>query len=71
MNNKFWVVMTNGKTKDNRIKKLVYECESMDEALKVQDDTISNQDIKHVNIRIKKPYYNSSIYQVTYKKTKL
>ena len=62
--------MTVGKTKDNRIKKLVYECQSMDEAIKVQDDAVLKEDVSYCNIRIKKPYYNSAVYQVTYKKYK-
>jgi len=42
--------------------KLIFECESMDEAIIVADNAESRTDQKHVNICSNRPYYNKKRY---------
>lgn len=49
--------MANGK-----INKLIFECETMEEAKIVAENAENRSDQKYINICTKKPYYNSSKY---------
>jgi hypothetical protein len=61
----YYVTMTDkfmsgwGKAK-NRINKLIFECESYEEAEIVASNAESRSEMKNVNIRTTKPYYNKS-----------
>ena len=65
-NNKFYVVMTDSSFRpvNGKIKKIVYECDSMAEALKVKTHFLYDQTKSNVNIRTGKQLFNYSIYDV-------
>lgn len=64
---KYWVTMTDkfmsgwGKA-EGKINKLVFECDSYDEAVTVAENAAARGDQKNVNICTKKPYYSPSRY---------
>lgn len=47
---------------EGKINKLVFECEDRMEAQKVFDYANTRSEMKHINIRYSKPYYNSNKY---------
>lgn len=64
---KYWVTMTdkfmsNWGRSENRINKLVFECETMEEAFIVESNALNRSDQKNVNICSNKPYYNNKRY---------
>ena len=67
MSEKYYVTMTDkfmsgwGMAK-NKTNKLVIECDTMSEAMTVQTNAQDRDEMKYVNIRSKKPYYNSGYY---------
>jgi hypothetical protein len=69
---KFYVTMTDkfmsgwGEA-DNKINKLVFECESRQEAHIVADNAEARGDQSYINIRVTKPYYNPRRYYVQVK----
>ena len=71
MNTHYWVTMTDkfmsgwGRAK-GKINKLVLECEGYTEALTVANNAEDRDEMKYVNIRDTKPYYNKSRYYVSY-----
>lgn len=50
--------------KDN---KLVVECDTYQEAVIVHDNLSDRDEMKYVNIRSSKPYYNKDRYYTSYK----
>lgn len=72
MNKKYYVTMTDkalsgwGSAK-GRINKLIFECDSYDEACTVAENANNRSDMKYVNITSKKPYYSSARYYTQYK----
>lgn len=44
------------------INKLIFECENMKEARIVEENANNRSEMKYVNIRMTKPYYNSNKY---------
>lgn len=50
-----------------KLNKLVFLCDTMEEALIVEDNARSRSDQKNINICMNKPYYNSNRYYVQYK----
>lgn len=64
-NNKFYVVMTDNSFRpDDKIKKIVYECDSMAEALKVKTHFLYDKTKSNVNVRTGKQLFNYNIYDV-------
>ena len=65
-NNKFYVVMTDNSFRpvNDKIKKIMYECDSMAEALKVKTHFLYDQTKSNINIRTGKQLFNYSIYDV-------
>ena len=69
---KFYVSMTDtfmsgwGRAKD-KTNKLIFICESIEEAEIVKDNAENRTDQKYINICMKKPYYNSERYYVQIK----
>lgn len=52
-----------------KINKLVIECENSVQAEKIADYARRNRnEMKYINIRYSKPYYNSSKYIISYNK---
>jgi len=69
---KFWVTMTdkfmsNWGRSENKINKLVFECESLKDARIVEDNARNRTDQKNINICGRKPYYNKNNYFVQIK----
>ena len=68
----YYVTMTDtfmsgwGEAKD-KINKLVFVCDSIEEAQIVKDNAEQRSDQKYINIRAKKPYYSKAAYYVQYK----
>jgi len=64
---KYWVTMTDkftsywGKS-ERKINKLVFECETLEEAFIVEQNAINRTDQKNINICANKPYYNKNQY---------
>jgi hypothetical protein len=52
---------------ENRLNKLVFECETLNEARIVVENAENRSDQKNINIRSTKPYYSSKKYLVQYK----
>lgn len=50
----------------NKINKLIIECETMDQALIVQQNAKDRAEMKYINITNNKPYYNSNRYYVSW-----
>ena len=50
-----------------KINKLVFECDSYEEAEIVADNARNRGDQKYINISYKKPYYNKNKYFVQFK----
>jgi len=46
--------------------KLVISCETFEQAQVVYDNAYNRSEMKYVNIRSSKPYYNSRYYKVDY-----
>ncbi len=69
MSKKIYVSMTDkfmsgwGEAK-GLIAKYIYECDSWEEAEKVEQNALARGDQKYVNICLKKPYYNQNRYLV-------
>jgi len=55
----------------NKINKLVFECDTYQEAEIVYNNAINRKDQKHVNICINKPYYNPNRYYTQFKDKKI
>lgn len=72
MSNTWYVTMTDkfmsgwGKA-ENKVNKLVFECESLAEARIVEENAHARTDQIYINIRATKPYYNSQRYYVQHK----
>ncbi len=72
---KYWVTSTDrfmsgwGLARD-KINKLVFECETYEEAIIVYNNANSRTDQKNVNICSTKPHYNSNSYFVQIKDKK-
>jgi hypothetical protein len=64
MNDKF---MSGWGPAKGKINKLVFECENMKEAITVEDNAISRNDMNYINIRMSKPYYDSIKFYVQFK----
>jgi len=69
---KYWVTMTdkfmsNWGLSENRINKLVFECENFNEARIVAENAENRSDQKYINICSNKPYYNNKRYFVQIK----
>ena len=63
----YWVTMTDKFMSDwgyaeGLINKLIFDCETFDQALIVVDNAEVRSEMKHVNIRTTKPYYSPSRY---------
>ena len=71
-NDKYYVTMTDsfmsgwGKA-DGKKNKLVFECDTYEEAETVVDNAESRSDQKYINIYTKKPYFNSGRFYVQHK----
>jgi hypothetical protein len=69
---KYWVTMTDkflsgwGRAQGQKAK-YIYECESYEEALTVQENAEGRGDQKYINICTTKPYYNSRDYHIEWK----
>lgn len=65
---KYYVVMTDRFFVGKRIKKLVYECDTLSEAETVKNHALYNDKVENVNIRKTKsfPTFNAEIYDVEY-----
>lgn len=50
-----------------KINKLIFVCESYEEARIIENNAIDRGDQKYINITTKKPYYNASRYYAQYK----
>jgi hypothetical protein len=48
----------------NKLNKLIFICETVEQAEIVYDNATNRTDMKNVNICSKKPYYSSSKYHV-------
>jgi len=72
MNKKYYFTMTNtflsgwGRA-ENKKNKVVFECDSMDEAIIVKNNAKNRDEMKCINIVTKKPYYDSNFYHVSSK----
>ena len=69
-NHKYYVTMTDKFMSgwgmaEGKINKLVIECDSYDIAECVRDYALTRDEMKHINISVKKPYYNPSRYYVS------
>lgn len=62
MTDKFCTSLLHGQTD-----KMVIECDTIEEAEIVAQNANNRSDMKNVNICLKKPYYNSERYRVTFK----
>jgi len=51
----------------NKTAKFIYECETYEEALIVQENAANRTDQKYINICIRKPYYSPRSYLVQIK----
>ena len=47
---------------ENKINKLVFVCDTYEQAENVFDNASNRNEMKHINITTNKPYYNSSRY---------
>lgn len=70
---KFYVTMTDKFLSgwglaENKVNKLVIECENYDQAQKISRAASDRDEMKYVNICSKLPYYNSARYYVSNKK---
>jgi len=68
-NEKYYVVMTDNSDKintENKIKKIVYECDTMAEALKVKTHFLYDSTKSNINIRTGKQLFNYTIYDVEF-----
>ena len=69
---KYYVSMTDtflsgwGYSKD-RINKLIFKCDTLEEALIVEENAKNRTDQKYVNLCSRKPYYNNDRYYVQIK----
>lgn len=52
---------------EGKTNKLVFVCDTYEEAQIVKDNAAQRSDQKHINIRASKPYYNKENYYVEYK----
>jgi hypothetical protein len=52
---------------EGKINKLVFECETRQEAHIVADNAERRGDMKYININVNKPYYSSSRYYTQFK----
>jgi len=50
----------------NKINKLVISCETMEQAQTVYNNACNRPEMKYINIRSSKPYYNSYSYVTNY-----
>lgn len=69
---KFYVTMTDKFMSgwgmaNNKINKLVFECDSLAEARKVEEYAETRSEMKYINIRDSKPYYSNNKYYTQYK----
>jgi hypothetical protein len=69
---KYYVTMTDSFMSgwgqaENKINKLVFECDTMKDALTVESNALARGDQKYVNIRSTKPSYSSSRYYTQFK----
>jgi len=55
---------------EGRINKLIFVCHGFEEAEIVEDNAHARREMKYINIRITKPYYNKDRYMAQYE-TKL
>lgn len=51
---------------ENKINKLVIECDNYDEASLVHDKLLNRGEMKYVNIRMSKPYYDKNNYYTSF-----
>lgn len=52
---------------ENKINKMVFECDSYEEAEHIENQLNNRDEMKYVNIRDSKPYYNKENYFTSYK----
>ena len=69
---KYWVTMTDNYRialgqDENKINKIVMECDSFNEALKVRDNISDNSQLKRINIRSTLPHYSKRTHNTIYK----
>lgn len=72
MNTKYWVSMTDKFMSgwghaEQKIDKLVIECDLWNEAQIVERNALRRSEMKYVNICCNKPYYNQRYYKVDYR----
>ena len=71
-NNKIYVTMTDaflsgwGRA-EGKINKLVFICDNLEEAERIVHYARTRREMKYINIRYDKPYYNSNRYLVQFK----
>ena len=54
---------------DNKINKLVIECENLKDAYKIAENAAKRPEMKYINIvSVKPPYYSTKKYYVSFKK---
>lgn len=63
MNDKF---MSGWGCADGKINKLIFECDTYQEAEKVEKYAESREEMKYINMTRKIPYYNPNRYHVQY-----
>ena len=71
INNKLYVTMTdkfmsNWGMADNKINKLVIECDTMEEAEIVEENAKNRSEMNRVNICMNKPHYDSNRYLTSF-----
>lgn len=69
---KAWVTMTDKFMSgwgmaDGKINKLIFECDSLEQAEIVEENAAKRSDMKNINICRNKPSYNSQKYYAEYK----
>ena len=55
---------------EGKINKLVFQCESYDQAALVEQNALDRTDQKYINIRSTRPYYNKDRYYTQFKTIK-
>jgi len=71
-NKKFYVSMTDKFLSgwgmaEGKTNKLIFICDTLEEAYIVEDNALQRSDMKYVNVCFTKPYYNSKTNYVQYK----
>lgn len=51
---------------ENKINKVVIECDSYSEAVKMQEKLEKREEMRYININSRKPYYNKESHYTSY-----